>query len=208
MTNKKITPVTFSDESVEIGEQVFVRPIARVAPGDSGSIDLGSGSGMINETGGGVIHIPVGGNWSVNADFKLDIVTDYGYSVITGKPYVKSARIKVAGDVSLFCNPISTGVRKDGIAYDPFSSVMSFAVDEDEHNQSLLDGEMFFMATFNSKTQQEFKTQVTEYDSEGHVISSTTDTQYRTIVMTMDFGTSFPVDKPEVSLRSCVISVE
>lgn len=76
MTNKKLTPVTFSDESVEKNEQVGVKPVNRLAP-----VDPGSGSGSTSGLGDGTVHGTVssiyGCEWSVNGNFSW--YADYTY---------------------------------------------------------------------------------------------------------------------------------
>lgn len=207
MTNKKITPVTFSDESVEKNEQVCVKSVNRAAPvdPDSGS---GSGSGNVNGcNGNGMIEVLSGGQWLLTGSFSLDMKYEYGESEVTpGRKYIKRVHVEM-GEVQMTYNAAPFGVRKNGKYYEPVNGIVNFFVRFDSwynyFDKDLFEGETIWDSECISFSPIEFRVLERVYDANGKETSSSMLEISKTIGMRLTFSTGLPVNEPEMRLMSC-----
>lgn len=202
MKNKKITPVTFSDESVEKNEQVCVKSINRAAPvdPDSGS---GSGSGSVGGyNGNGMIEVISGGQWLLTGSFSLDMTSMYAH----GGKYIKSVRVEM-GEVQMTYDAAPFGVRKNGKYYEPVNGFVNFSVKFDSgynyFEKDLLEGETIWDYECVSANPIVFRVVERTYDAEGKETSSNMLEISKTIGMRLTFSTGLPANKPEISFMSC-----
>lgn len=97
MTNKNITPVTFSDESVEKNEQVGVKSVDRLAPGTGSSSGSGSGGSTLGiDSGEILITSRYGCSWNVRCEFFWNASWGPGFANITF--YFPRIELRVTGD--------------------------------------------------------------------------------------------------------------
>lgn len=146
MVNKKILPVTFSDEIIEQNEQVGVTHINRAAPVDPGS---GSGNGSGSGSGGnffgtlstnapgsghGVVSSPYGCHWNVSCDFrwyaKYDVMNESAEGGINY--YITGIEIDNIENASAIFDGVPYGVKRDGAYYEPYKSIINLVMEMGE----------------------------------------------------------------------------
>ncbi len=210
MVNKKISPVTFSDESVERNEQVGVNSINRAAPvdPDSGS-GSGSGSGSVSGIGGaeghGVIWSDHGGYWDASCNFSWYAVSKY--STMVGSDGLRYDTLELSlqlVDVRVTCSGVLQKVGSTG--YQPWSQSLLFNTDFDTRT---IEDNLTSRQTFKyASPMQEFYVSILSYGDDGtpSVQNRVSETKAVLLEVVCDVNPNFYTSKkPDITFLSCHI---
>ena len=141
MVNKKISPVTFSDESVERNEQVGVNSINRVVPGSGSGSGSGSGgdffgtlSANAQGQGYGVVNSPYGCSWNVSCDFRWYADYDVMHESAEGgiNYYITGIKIDNIENALALFEGVSRGVKRGGVCFEPLRSIITLEMEMGE----------------------------------------------------------------------------
>lgn len=206
MTNKKITPVTFSDESVERNEQVGVKHINRAAPDSGSGSGSSSGSSLEYFSGSaGDISSSFGGYWETDCNFWYSL--DYAYIIENGEPRVTWASVQLT-NVQIKCTGIPTSPDSNGVFYVPQSIMLSYLSMQSKDEDFVSEFDRFNVSVPTNDIIGPDGFRVEEKRHEGDKdICVTTHYESKVIILKLFFSFSKNADNtPNVTFGKCEIS--
>lgn len=208
MVNKKISPVTFSDESVEKNEQVCVKSINRVAPvdPDSGS---GSGSGGISGIGTGSVHGTLkskyGCEWNVTGNFSW--YADYAYETWVGDDGFRYNRLELRIElinVQLSCAGLA---HRDGkFSYLPSQTTVLLLRLSNSQPNIITENEQTLCTFKYTSSPEKFYVTKIQHNEDGTTTDFGLSPEEITIYLDVFFYVTpnfYTNQNPDISVRSC-----